>query len=84
MFLVAALLSHQMDQYLKLRKEIDEGNREVAGIKSDISNMQQELKQQQIMMESHSPKLVVSCLCLLYSIIIILPRSQFANCTRFL
>ena len=49
-----------MDQYLKLRKEIDEGNREVAGIKSDITSMQQELKQQQIMMESHLPKLVVS------------------------
>jgi len=53
-----ALLSHQMDQLLKLNKELTEGKQEVDGIKGDIKSMEQELKKQEIMMKGHTPKLV--------------------------
>ena len=58
---VAALLSHQMDQLLKLNKELSEGKKEVDGIKNNIKDLEQELKAQELMMQSHAPKLVVSC-----------------------
>ena len=56
---VSALLSHQMDQLLKLNKELTEGKQEVDGIKENIKSMEQELKKQEIMMKAHTPKLVV-------------------------
>ena len=64
--LVSALLSHQMDQLLKLNKELTEGKQEVDGIKGDIKSMEQELKKQEIMMKGHTPKLVVSNKCSTY------------------
>jgi len=53
-----ALLSHQMDQLLKLNKELSEGKKEVDGIKNNIKDLEQELKAQELMMQSHAPKLV--------------------------
>merc|ERR1719245_1059983 len=53
-----ALLSHQMDQLLKLNRELSEGKKEVDGIKNNIKDLEQELKAQELMMQSHAPKLV--------------------------
>jgi len=53
-----ALLSHQMDQLLKLSKELTDGKQEVDGIKENIKSMEKELKKQEIMMKAHAPKLV--------------------------
>ena len=50
-----------MDQLLKLNKELSEGKKEVDGIKNNIKDLEQELKAQELMMQSHTPKLVVSC-----------------------
>ena len=50
-----------MDQLLKLNKELSEGKKEVDGIKNNIKDLEQELKAQELMMQSHAPKLVVSC-----------------------
>ena len=49
-----------MDQLLKLNKELSEGKKEVDGIKNNIKDLEQELKAQELMMQSHAPKLVVS------------------------
>jgi len=54
-----ALLSHQMDQLLKLHKELAEGKKEVDGMKSDIKVLEQELKAQDLMLQGQAPKIVV-------------------------
>ena len=59
-FIISALLSHQMDQLLKLSKELTDGKQEVDGIKENIKSLEKELKKQEIMMKAHAPKLVVS------------------------
>ena len=58
--LFPALLSHQMDQLLKLHKELAEGKKEVDGMKSDIKVLEQELKAQDLMLQGQAPKIVVS------------------------
>jgi len=53
-----ALLSHQMEQLLKLKNELSEGRKEVDGIKGDVRQMEQELKAQEMLLKSAPQKMV--------------------------
>lgn len=53
-----ALLSHQMEQLLKLKNELAEGRREVDGIKGDVRLMEQEIKAQELMIRGQPSKMV--------------------------
>jgi len=53
-----ALLSHQMEQFLMLKTELNNGKREVDGMKTDIKSMQQELKAQEMMIQRSMPKIL--------------------------
>ena len=66
-FLFSALLSHQMEQLLKLKNELAEGRREVDGIKGDVRLMEQEIKAQELMIRGQPSKMVVSSRVLNYS-----------------
>ena len=59
-----ALLSHQMEQLLKLKKELSEGQKEVEVMRTDIKDMENNLHQQEIIMKSqpHDKKVVRSLL----------------------
>ena len=59
-YFILALLSHQMDQLMKLNAELSEGKKEVDSVKVDIKGLEQELKNQEMMLQCHAPKLVVS------------------------
>ena len=45
-----------------LKTELNNGKREVDGMKTDIKSMQQELKAQEMMIQRSMPKILVSCL----------------------
>ena len=47
-----------------LKTELNNGKREVDGMKTDIKSMQQELKAQEMMIQRSMPKILVSCLLL--------------------
>ena len=51
-----------MEQFLMLKTELNNGKREVDGMKTDIKSMQQELKAQEMMIQRSMPKILVSCL----------------------
>lgn len=53
-----ALLSHQMEQLLKLKNELSEGRKEVEGIKGDVRQMEQELKAQDMLLKNTPSKMV--------------------------
>ena len=46
------LLCHQMEQLLKLKKELSEGKKEVEVMRTDIEDMEKNLHQQEIIMKS--------------------------------
>jgi len=54
-----ALLSHQMDQLLKLNKQLAEGKKEVEEMRIDIKGLETTLKQQEIIMQSEEKRVVV-------------------------
>ena len=56
---ISALLSHQMEQLLKLKNELSEGRKEVDGIKGDVRQMEQQLKAQEMLLKSAPQKMVV-------------------------
>ena len=45
---------------MKLNAQLSEGKKEVEAVKVDIKGLEQELKNQEMMLQCHAPKLVVS------------------------
>ena len=62
-----ALLSQQMEQLMKLKKELSEGQKEVEVMRTDITDLETNLHQQEIIMKSqpHDKKVVRNQLILL-------------------
>ena len=56
---VLALLSHQMEQLFKLDKELRQGREEMFTVRTDVQEMENTLKRQELKSQAHPSKMVV-------------------------
>ena len=59
---ISALLSHQMEQLFKLEKELRQGKAEIFAMRTDVQQLENTIKQQEIRDQGHSTKAVVNSL----------------------
>ena len=56
MSIFAALLSHQMDQMMKLNQQLAESKKEVEEMRTDIKELETTLRQQEMIINSQAPE----------------------------